>query len=59
MSKSKNAWWCEKHLLYYYVPESMLLDRAKRLWWNAYRDRRIDNLKQMFNLELDPIYEWD
>jgi hypothetical protein len=53
----ENAWWCVKELLYYYVPESMLLDRAKRLWWNQYRDKRIENLEQMFNLEIDPIWE--
>jgi len=53
----ENAWWHENELLNYFVPDSMLLDRAKRLWWNQYRDKRIENLDRMFNLEIDPIWE--
>ena len=47
----ENSWWYEKELLNYFVPESLLLDRKKRLWYYGMVNHRLDNLDQVFNLE--------
>jgi hypothetical protein len=52
-----NATWFKNELFSYTPPDCLVMDRAKRLWHDAYQKRKIENLENLFNLEIDPIWE--